>query len=359
MTASSQQDVAFLNRFEARRRLCGLGLALILAGCTSTLPDPGKGRANPTDSGPLRIPDGVLTQPDPVPRDEPLSASGNSLSYVVLGKRYHRLNSARNFDQTGVASWYGRKFHGRLTASGEPYDMFGMTAAHKSIPLPTYARVTNLVNQRSVIVRINDRGPFVDDRLIDLSYAAAAKLDMLKKGTANVRVVALSGTPAEGGQPAAPLDIQTAAAPPPTVPASVPTTATSPAPIYVKPYTDPQPILNLPAEAVVTVPAIVAQAPAPAVSRPQPVLLASSEGRYLQIGAYQSYATADELRARIDGGVAGDVFISKLPSDTFYRVRVGPFATAADLAAARAILRERHAIDAIVVAATEASPTCC
>ena len=164
---------------------------VLLAGCQNTL----SGRSQ--DGGPERIPAGVLTQADPVPRDEPLSASGNSLSYVVFGKRYSRLGSAAGFDETGIASWYGDKFHGRLTASGEPYDMYAMTAAHKSIPLPTFARVTNLDNNRSIVVRINDRGPFVGDRLIDLSYAAAAKLDMLGKGTAHVRVVSLSGVPGE------------------------------------------------------------------------------------------------------------------------------------------------------------------
>ena len=131
-------------------------LALLASGCQGTPSKP------PGDSGPLRIPAGVLSQPDPVPRDEPLSASGNALSYVVFGKRHSRLQSARGFDETGVASWYGRKFHGRLTASGEPYDMFSMTAAHKSLPLPTFARVTNLANNRTIIVRVNDRGPFVD-----------------------------------------------------------------------------------------------------------------------------------------------------------------------------------------------------
>jgi len=186
----SQQEVAAVRLLRSiNPALFALLGALVLAGCGSTNPVPGAGGSSTVDSGPDRIPAGVLSQPDPIPRDEPLSASGNSLSYVVFGKRYHRLDTARDFDEVGVASWYGRKFHGRLTASGEPYDMFGMTAAHKSIPLPTYARVTNLANSRSVIVRINDRGPFVDDRLIDLSYAAAAKLDMLGTGTAKVRVV--------------------------------------------------------------------------------------------------------------------------------------------------------------------------
>lgn len=112
--------------------------------------------------------------------------------YKVLGKRYYVLATADGYLERGVASWYGPSFHGESTSSGEKYDMYGMTAAHKTLPLPTYARVTNLKNGRSVVVRINDRGPFVSNRLIDLSYSAAAKLDMLKEGTTLVEVKALT-----------------------------------------------------------------------------------------------------------------------------------------------------------------------
>ncbi|HKY90926.1 MAG TPA: septal ring lytic transglycosylase RlpA family protein [Nevskiaceae bacterium] len=118
---------------------------------------------------------------EPVPKDEPLSRSGNPPSYEVFGKTYYTLNSSEGFKETGLASWYGRKFHGQKTSSGEPYDMFQLTAAHKRLPLPTYARVTNLANGRSVVVRINDRGPFHPARVIDLSYAAAAKLETVGK----------------------------------------------------------------------------------------------------------------------------------------------------------------------------------
>jgi rare lipoprotein A len=133
-----------------------------------------------------------------VPRAEPRSAHGNPPFYDVLGQRYNVLPSAEGYLERGVASWYGPNFHGSNTSSGEQYDMYGMTAAHKTLPLPTYARVTNLSNGRSVIVRINDRGPFVANRLIDLSYTAAAKLDMIQGGTALVEVRALTpGVPDE------------------------------------------------------------------------------------------------------------------------------------------------------------------
>jgi rare lipoprotein A len=131
---------------------------------------------------------GIAAIPDAVPRIETRSRLGNPPFYNVLGRRYALLASPEGYVERGVASWYGPGFHGVSTSMGEPYDMYAMTAAHKTLPIPCYARVTNLVNGRSVVVRINDRGPFVANRLIDLSYTAAAKLDMLRAGTAMVEV---------------------------------------------------------------------------------------------------------------------------------------------------------------------------
>jgi rare lipoprotein A len=139
-------------------------------------------------------PGSVNAIPDAVPRVEPRSAHGNPPFYDVLGQRYYVLASADGYLERGVASWYGPTFHGGNTSSGEPYDMYGMTAAHKTLPLPCYARVTNLRNGKSVVVRINDRGPFVANRLIDLSYTAASKLEMLREGTTLVEVRVLSPT---------------------------------------------------------------------------------------------------------------------------------------------------------------------
>ena len=126
--------------------------------------------------------------PDAIPRVEPLSRYGNPVSYTVFGKEYQTLPERGSYRESGVASWYGSKFHGKRTSSGEPYDMYGMTAAHKSLPLPTYARVTNLQNGRHIVVKINDRGPFHDNRLIDLSYTAAWKLGIASNGTGLVEV---------------------------------------------------------------------------------------------------------------------------------------------------------------------------
>ena len=124
--------------------------------------------------------------PNAVPRVEARSRGGNPSSYVVLGKRYHTLPDSRGFVERGIASWYGRKFHGRKTSNGEVYDMYTMSAAHKRLPIPTYLKVTNLENGRSVVVRVNDRGPFHGKRVIDLSYTAARKLGVVEAGVAKV-----------------------------------------------------------------------------------------------------------------------------------------------------------------------------
>lgn len=129
--------------------------------------------------------------PNAVPKPEPLAKYGNLNSYRVFGQRYYTMKSSKNFEQVGVASWYGTKFHDRRTSSGEKYDMLAMTAAHKTLPLPTYLEVTNLKNHRKIIVKVNDRGPFASNRIIDLSYVAAKKLGMLGHGTAPVKIRAI------------------------------------------------------------------------------------------------------------------------------------------------------------------------
>lgn len=159
----------------------------LLAGCST--PPRREPPPAPVAAPPAPTPS---TIPDAVPRPEPRSKRGNPQFYEVLGKRYAVLPSADGYVERGIASWYGPTFHGVSTSMGEKYDMYGMSAAHKTLPLPAYARVTNLGNGKSVVVRINDRGPFVANRIIDLSYTAAAKLDMLRAGTALVEVRALT-----------------------------------------------------------------------------------------------------------------------------------------------------------------------
>lgn len=165
------------------------------------------------DGGPA--PGSVATAqvPDAVPRVEPRSRYGNPESYVVFGKRYFVMKDGTGYVEKGIASWYGKQFHGRRTSSGETYDMYAMTAAHKSLPLPTYVRVTNLKNGRSVVLRVNDRGPFHGNRIIDLSYTAAAKLDIVAAGTGLVEVRALTPGRDEpaAGDTAPPLPVSPAA----------------------------------------------------------------------------------------------------------------------------------------------------
>ena len=156
---------------------------LVIAGCASRYTQDGPQRSSAI---PAQLPD------DPIPKREPRSRYGNPPAYEVFGQRYTVMDSSYGYQQRGVASWYGKKFHGRQTSSQEPYDMYAMTAAHKTLPLPTYVRVRNLRNNRTIVVRVNDRGPFVDNRIIDLSYSAAAKLDIIKDGTSLVEVTALS-----------------------------------------------------------------------------------------------------------------------------------------------------------------------
>jgi rare lipoprotein A len=146
----------------------------------------------------------LLALPDAVPRAEPRARLGNPPVYEVFGQRYFVLPSAKGYVARGVASWYGPDFHGERTSTGEPYDMYSMTAAHPALPLPAYARVTNLANGRSVVVRVNDRGPFKANRIIDLSYAAALKLDMIRNGTTLVEVRGLEPDDATAPQPAPP-----------------------------------------------------------------------------------------------------------------------------------------------------------
>lgn len=148
----------------------------------------------PASDGPPRSGSATATglPPDATPREEPRSRYGNPPVYEVYGVRYEVMRSSYGYQERGVASWYGEKFHGRATSSQEPYDMHAMTAAHKTLPLPTYVEVRNLRNNKTVIVRVNDRGPFVDNRIIDLSYSAAKKLDLIRDGTGLVEVTAIS-----------------------------------------------------------------------------------------------------------------------------------------------------------------------
>ena len=268
-----------------RRRARALGVPLaalaVVGGCGGHPPRP----APPAARIPRAPPVDAAQVPDAVPRAESRSAFGNPAFYDVDGRRYVVLASAAGYVERGVASWYGPDFHGKRTASGEPYDMYAMTAAHKTLPVPCYARVTNLANGRSVIVRVNDRGPFVGNRIIDLSYSAAARLDMLRNGTAFVEVRALEpGAPEAAG-----------AAPTPAV-------------------ATPLPVTPLPGIATAT----AAEAPPPAPAK----------AIYIQVGAFANADNAQRVLARLRGGGIDNAFITTtLRADRLARVRIGPLAS--------------------------------
>ncbi len=157
-------------------------VSLVFVGCNAT-----KGLFEEKDSAPEQTVD-PATIKDAVPREDLVTRAGNKNPYTVLGNTYHLLPTSKGYKEEGIASWYGTKFHGRPTANGEPYSLYGMTAAHRTLPIPVYVKVTNVANRRTAIVRVNDRGPFHSGRIIDLSYAAAVKLGYAEQGTAKVLV---------------------------------------------------------------------------------------------------------------------------------------------------------------------------
>jgi rare lipoprotein A len=170
-----------------------LFIGTLLASCSSN---------DVRDSGPESGSASIPNLPgDAVPRPEPRSRYGNGPVYEVFGERYVVMDSSNGFRERGVASWYGKKFHNKMTSMQEPYDMYAMTAAHKTLPLPSYVRVRNLSNNKTVVVRVNDRGPFVDNRIIDLSYSAALKLDMVRDGTSLVEIEVVGVDGPSGDRP--------------------------------------------------------------------------------------------------------------------------------------------------------------
>src|ERR1700733_15167108 len=247
--------------------------------------------------------------PDAVPREEPRSAFGNPPFYYVGGHRYVVLPSASGYVERGVASWYGTEFHGLRTSAGESYDMFAMTAAHKTLPLPCYARVTNLSNGRNVVVRINDRGPFVANRIIDLAYPAAARLDMIRSGTAFVQVEVL--TPAapslNASMPVNAPAAQAASIGVSSVPAMNPPPADQPAPVAA-----PAPPAG----------------PAPPAAPGSAATPAPTGSFYIQVGAYSRADNASGAARRLRAAGLENVFtLAADAHQPLQRVRIGPIAS--------------------------------
>jgi rare lipoprotein A len=253
---------------------------LILLSLVFTLASCGGNKTRDDGPGSGRIPD---LPGNAIPRDEPRSKYGNGRDlgngpqYEVFNTTYTVMPSSAGYQERGVASWYGKKFHGNLTSNREVYDMYEMTAAHKTLPLPTYVRVTNLRNNQSIVVRVNDRGPFVNNRIIDLSYAAALKLDMVRDGTSLVEVTAINFDKPAGTQQGGD-----------------------------RPTSSRQP----PKPSIVSTPAV------------------STNRIYVQVGAFGERENAARRLAKLSQSGITDAFIHEDVSTntTLYRVRIGPVA---------------------------------
>jgi len=279
-----------------------VALTLLLGGCGSAPKQESSSRAPSTppargggfylDDGPgPNPPPNIEAIPDAVPRMEPLHR-GALRPYTVMGRSYTPMTRIEPYKARGTATWYGRRYHGKQTSSGEPYDMYGMSAAHTILPIPSYVRVTNPANGRSVVVRVNDRGPFIGDRLIDLSYTAAYKLGLLASGSGTVDVeIIIPGTtpPSEPAAPPAP-----------------PVAVVNPVP-----------------------PAVIESAPLPPpVATPAPAAAAS--GPSLQFGAFGVRDNAESYLARLQGQLDGLTGMLRIiQSDNVFRVQAGPFASEA------------------------------
>jgi len=282
-------------------------LAFALVGCGAPAKRPG---GYYLDDGPGANPPANLEAiPDAVPRVEPINR-GTARPYVVMGKSYTPMTALAPYKARGIATWYGRRYHGKPTSSGEPYDMYAMTAAHTTLPIPSYVRVTNVKNGKSVVVRVNDRGPFVDGRIIDLSYTAAHRIGMIAGGNALVEVesILLDGT----GR-------MVAAAPPQPV-APAPKSESVPLAAALEPEPPVTPLATLESS-----PPVVAVAPpvAPVSADPGSV--------YLQLGAFGSRENAENFLARMRIQVewlASTLHI--FTRDGLYRVHAGPYSGEAE-----------------------------
>lgn len=263
----------------------------------------------------------VSNLPDAVPKVEPIRKAGNKSPYTVLGKTYRVLPTSLGYRERGIASWYGNKFHGRKTSNGEIYSMYAMTAAHKSLPIPSYVKVTNLDNGRTVIVRVNDRGPFHGGRIIDLSYAAAKKLDYSNQGTANVEVVAID---------------------PRTYQASTPQASSTQSNSLQK-----RPERDVVAQAK-PVTGVVEKNKDNTVPSDEPYQLPGNT--YLQVGAFQSALAAENLSKRVEELSAYPVIVrhQKQPK-TLFKVLIGPVKNNLKLLDLRNILRQAENLSGFVV----------
>ncbi|MBK8322228.1 MAG: septal ring lytic transglycosylase RlpA family protein [Betaproteobacteria bacterium] len=297
-----------------RRALALLAPALVVAACGTAPKAPPKGEpkkpAYYSDDGPPdSVPADIALIPDAVPTAEPYHRYANR-PYTVFGRSYAPVVNDEPMRERGLASWYGRKFHGQKTSSGEVYDMFAMTAAHKTLPIPSFARVTNLKSGASVVVRVNDRGPFHEGRVIDLSYAAAAKLGIAGPGSGPVEVERVFAR-----------DAGTIVAAGPRPPAAAPRPASPPA-------SPPAPPATAAASASVTTP-LRTEPPVPRPAEIETPLVAPASGGFiLQLGAFSSVDNAESFRAHVSRELSWILEpIQVASAGGLHRVRLGPYKT--------------------------------
>lgn len=268
------------------------------------------------DSAPDEIPD-VDAIPEPEVKAEPRSRIGNR-SYAVMGKRYHVRDSAEGYVEEGMASFYGSKFHGRKTSNHEVYDMYAFSAAHKTLPLPSYVRVTNLANGKSVVVRVNDRGPFHAGRIIDLSYAAATKLGFTRQGTARVEVRALTPEEGRGGR-------ETAARTPPV---QTPVATVEDNAVSADEFERWMRERGIRFASAAATPA-TSTVPAPAPAAPSPGA-EDSDDVLLQLASFSARDNAERARERLSAGGVAPLRIDEatVNGQSVWRLRIGPVPTA-------------------------------
>jgi rare lipoprotein A len=370
---------------------CAVAVAVLLAGCASGTRS-GGGALSGRDGPGTSIPPDLDRVPDAEPRIEAIRGSGGtSKPYTVLGRAYQPITDDRPFRESGIASWYGRKFHSASTASGEPYDMYAMTAAHKTLPLPSYVRVRNPANGREVIVRVNDRGPFVDGRIIDLSYTAALKLDLLR-GVAPVEIERITNEDIRTGAWRRDSATAYAAAPPAPQPpqrtaaASVPVPSAWVAPVAMNgteastmpvvpqtPMAPMAPIAQTGAVAQAAPPALESDAAPPprqsmvvtdlapmaplsaptapgaaaSATAPSPAAVA---GFWVQLGAFRERDGAESLRSQAARGLPSLAPQLRVFSEAgTHRLQAGPFASRNEAGEAVTQLRESLRIAPMVV----------
>jgi len=314
--------------------LLSLLTVLILAGCASRPSTPARGApfpSNPGRDGPEAvIPPDLHKTPDAEPRLEPIRKGGPNKPYEVLGQRYEPMTEDKPLVERGLASWYGKKFHGRPTSSGEIYNMYAMTAAHATIPIPSYARVRNPANGREVLVRINDRGPFHRGRIIDLSYTAALKLDLLR-GVAPVEVERITYEDIRAGR------WQRDGAP-----ATTPATA----PVYAAAEPVGAPLRETTAQIASASPVLTQPPNSPPAEAPR----AAAPGFWVQLGAFSRLDGAESFRAQL---VAEQDWLAPLlaifKDKQLHRLQAGPYASREDARQAAERVRQQLALSAVVV----------